>query len=235
MFAFPVSPFRTLLHAVSAVALVAGGFVLSGGLGIELHARRDSGADPDTAHVPRLDSTPVPQLIMLYFGSSDCPGAADPDLPKAVAALRTRLAALAGMQQMTFLAIGVALDWSAEKGTRHLRRFGHFDEVAAGAGWGNSVGFEYMWAEPRLVAATPQVVVYRRLLKISADSRVAARYEVIGLEFVAAAAGADRIVRWAESGSALPPNQPERLGEVGPFEGGNPERWRDDHDEEGGT
>lgn len=181
-------------------------------LGIVLRLRRTSGVASSSAYTPQSQSEAGPQLFMIYFGSSGCAGANRPDLPEAVEVLKLRLEGVAEREHVSFVSIGVALDWNSEKGLQHLGKFGRFDEVSAGHGWANTLGLEYMWSEPSVTVATPQVLVYRRFLAVSQDSTAPPRYDQTDLEFVAAAAGADRIIDWAHSGAAFPTTRLHRAG-----------------------
>ena len=198
------SALNGLLYLTSALVLFGGGFAVSKTYGIELRVRKTAGFDPASAYTPRYRRETGPQLVMIYFGSSGCAASNQPALPEAVEALKIRLAGFAEQQEMSFVSIGVALDWIPERGIEHLRKFGRFDEISAGYNWGNTLGLRYMWSKESVTPTTPQVVVYRRLFIAPVDSAGLPYYGESGLELLGAASGAGRIVEWAQSGSALP-------------------------------
>ena len=216
------SAVTTVRYIAVASVLFAAGFVASQRSRVELRLRTVPTWDPASSYVPRYRSETGEQLVMIYFGAAACPGSNQPALPRAVEALKMRLAGLAEQEAMSFVSIGVALDWSPEKGIEHLSKFGHFDEVAAGYNWGNSLALRYMWSEKRVATATPQVVVYKRFFTVPVDSGGPTRYGESNLEFVAGATGLPAILAWAHSGRMWPDSN-DALGskpdERGPVEG----------------
>lgn len=166
--------------------------------------RKTAGFDPASAYTPRYRRETGPQLVMIYFGSSGCAASNQPALPEAVEALKIRLAGFAEQQEMSFVSIGVALDWNPERGVEHLSKFGRFDEISAGYNWGNTLGLRYMWSEESVTPTTPQVVVYRRLFIAPVDSAGPPYYGESDLELLGAVSGVDRIEEWVQSGSAWP-------------------------------
>ena len=194
---------KVVLHAGIAAVLFGGGFLASARSGLELRIRKTPGSDSATSYIPPYRSRTGTQLVMVYFGSSRCAGSNRPELPAAVEALKRGLAGSARREGMSFMAIGVALDWAPEAGIEYLSKVGRFDEVAAGYNWGNSLALRYMWAEASVAPATPQVVLYKRGFTLP-DSGGPTRYADSKLEFVGGAVGLPAILAWAHSGRMLP-------------------------------
>jgi hypothetical protein len=200
---------QTFLTYVILGALVfAGGFAVSRFYGLRLSLRRTIGFNTHASYTPEYSSRSGSQLVMVYLGSSTCAASNDSQLPEAIETLKLRLASYAEREEMSFVSIGVGLDWIPERGIEHLFRFGRFDEVSSGYSWGNSAGLQYMWSDRSIMPVTPQVVVYQRLFSPSIDSTNQPRYEQSGLELLGAAAGVDEILQWVTQDSALPTAEP---------------------------
>jgi hypothetical protein len=142
---------------------------------------------------------------MLYVRAAGCGWSNQPGIPEAVEVLKLRLAEFAEREQMSFMAIGVALDWSPEEGMEHVAKFGPFDELSVGYNWGNSLALRYMWSSELVAPVTPQVVVYRRLLTVPKDSVGPARFGEADVTLVGSLGGAKDIIGWANSDLMLPP------------------------------
>lgn len=142
--------------------------------------------------------------MMFYFGSAGCAASNRPELRAAVERLKVRLWNVAKREAMSFVSVGVALDWIPARGMEHLAKFGPFDELAAGHNWGNMLALDYMWPAETDTTRTPQVLVYRRMFTAEADSGGALHVAHSNVELLAAASGADRIIHWSGQQHALP-------------------------------
>jgi hypothetical protein len=178
------------LLAVGIAALVT-----SWGLGAWIHA---AVLDPSPRSGPDWYSPmPVqrtgPQLVMVYVGSSRCPWSTADELPPAVEKLKLGLAATASDEGWTFKATGVSVDWRPADGIRHLDRFGYFDEIAAGYGWGGDATMANVWDSDLAARSTPQVIVYARALVVP-DSAAPDQFIAFGKTELLALSGAQSIL-----------------------------------------
>ena len=164
-----------ILYLAAAVVVFLGAVSVSEYYGIEVRVHKLRRVDPATSYTPPYRSATGPQLVMIYFGSSECGGANAPKLPEAVETLKLRLSKYAAREGVAFTAIGVSLDWLPKRGIEYLSKFGTFDEVSAGYNWGNSLALRYMWAEDSVAPVTPQVVLYERRFTTPVDSGGASR------------------------------------------------------------
>jgi hypothetical protein len=195
---------RKGLYALVGLGIFAGGATLSSGYKIDLSvAPRPGPASDGSYYVPAFKVQSGPQLVMVYVGSSTCPWANQRSLPEALETIKVRLAAVAREHGMGFKAVGLALDWSPERGIAHLKRFGHFDEIAASGSWGGTLALRYLWSDAQVAAATPQVLVYTRMFLAPAEATDPFLYEERERRTRAVRRGFVEIAEWAESGAAL--------------------------------
>ena len=191
---------RKGLYALVGRGIFAGGATLSSGYKIDLSvAPRPGPASDGSRYVPAFEVQSGPQLVMVYVGSSTCPWANQRSLPEALETIKVRLAAVAREHGMGFKAVGLAVDWLPERGIAHLKRFGHFDEVAAGGGWGGTLALRYLWSDTQVGAATPQVLVYTRVFLAPAEATDPFLYEERERRTRAVKRGFAEIVEWSES------------------------------------
>jgi hypothetical protein len=138
------------------------------------------------------------EVVLAYVTAPSCGWCNPAWLPPLIEAAKTSTRAVADQAEYRFATLGVSQSSSAELGIRHLRRFGQFDEVAAGRGWVNTSLQKYVYTEFPGVAATPQIVVLRRNVQQSESELTIAAEEVIG-RYV----GVHEIRRWVEAGTPL--------------------------------
>lgn len=150
-------------------------------------------------YVPSATSGSATELALVYIGSSTCTPSNDPGLPDVVEQLKIAIQRKAAEGGRSFAAVGIARDGDAESGLRHLRKYGHFDEVMAGRGWHNIGVLKYVYQGIPGVAATPQVLVVERRV-VGGDS-TAIRDEHLVVRKV----GVQEIRNWLESAVPLPP------------------------------
>lgn len=160
----PVAQVAGLAVLVVAGALAAAAYrAHAGGPG---SVSLPNGAD---SYLPAHRRVAGPQIEMVYVGGSDCAWSNQPGFPKAVDRLKKRLAMAARARGMSFRAVGLAVEWSVQKGEAHLNKLGYFDEVSVGYNWGNSLALKYLW-NPGATRGKPEVLVYRRYAVAPTDS-----------------------------------------------------------------
>lgn len=137
-----------------ATALVIGAFSFTAGM-----ALREKLNTPPTSPAPIATGT---EMVLVFMATSSCPGVKDPDFPSAVRAISEAMRTRADESGMTFVTIGVSLDWDLTEGVDFLKRFGPFDEIAIGRGWLNMAAVRYIWAEFPGAASVPQILVLER-------------------------------------------------------------------------
>jgi hypothetical protein len=142
---------------------------------------------------------PQEEYVFVFIGSSVCGAANLPYLPDAIAAAKDGVAARAEEDGARLHTIGVARDRSIDAGLEHLRKFGHFDEVAAGAGWGNSAINRYIYETFPGPGVTPQIVVVKR--EVALGRGIVSQPRVLVRKV-----GAAEIRRWAVDQSAVLPS-----------------------------
>jgi hypothetical protein len=116
----PVAQVAGLAVLVVAGALAAAAYRAHAGGpgGVSL----PNGAD---SYLPAHRRVAGPQIEMVYVGGSDCAGSNQPGFPKAVDRLKKRLAMAARARGMSFRAVGLAVEWSVQKGEAHLNKLGY--------------------------------------------------------------------------------------------------------------
>lgn len=145
------------------------------------------------------------QLVLIYFGSSRCVWSNSRELPEIVERLKVAMERQASRRGWSFESVGVGVDWIPEDGLDHLRKFGRFDEVSSGYGWGNHTAMTYFNGQPVPLASTPEVVVVRRNLRRPSLVEGVANYAVAHGQVVVVKSGLTELQRWAEAGAPLPP------------------------------
>ena len=154
------------------------------------------------AQAPRYSPTNAnpngPELVMTYISSSWCIGNRAPGLHEAVDSLKLLLANWAHQHDMTFRAVGVALDWQPDSGLVYLAEFGKFDELNVGSNWFNLSAATFIWGDTSSAPSIPQVLVYRHDIS-STKNRVTVGKPVL----LKRVQGGDQVVAWARSGAPL--------------------------------
>lgn len=154
------------------------------------------------AQAPRYEPTNAspngPELVMTYISSSWCIGNRAPGLHEAVDSLKLLLADWAHRHNMTFRAVGVALDWEPDSGWAYLAEFGRFDELDVGSNWFNLGAALLIWADTTAAPRIPQVLVYRHDIRSTKD-----RVTVGKPLLLKRVEGGDEVVAWARGGTLL--------------------------------
>jgi hypothetical protein len=167
--------------------------------------RAEHVTDGGARYIPNHEIRTGPQLVMVYVGSSTCPWSNHPELPAAVERIKYQLWRYAESRELSFKAIGLTVDWSPRHGIDHLDRFGLFDEVASGYGWGGNMQLRYLWSEGGAIPSTPQVIVYARRFTAPVGSGDSLTYGEKDRRTVAGRRGWQDIISWADSGARLTP------------------------------
>lgn len=138
-----------------------------------------------------------PQLALVVVMSPSCAWCRDESLSAAVRVVRHELAEVATEQGWSFVVIGVAQTHDPDEGVKFLRRFGRFHEISSGRGWMNSLLIRYVHQDFRGSAATPQLIVLRRELKVNPGRGVEVE------RVVRRVVGAAAIAAWAGAGAPI--------------------------------
>lgn len=149
------------------------------------------------SYIPEASMQPGTELVFIYIGSSSCHWSNVPELPSMVRKMKRAVRDQSRESGRNFSAMGVARDVVAQRGLKHLDRFGPFDEVTAGRGWLNLGVLEYIYGDLPGPAATPQIVVLEREIG-RAGLRSISRQRILERRV-----GLDEIEEWVNSGSSL--------------------------------
>lgn len=139
------------------------------------------------------------ELVLVYVGAAACGPSNVPQLPAALERIRTAVGQQALTSGMGFRTIGIAKDADARTGLDHLRKFGRFDEVAAGGGWLNTGALKYIFGDLPGVGATPQIAVILRTVERE-GSALGVRDERVLTRKV----GVTELTEWSNAGGRLP-------------------------------
>ncbi len=150
-------------------------------------------------YTPGARRDPGDELVFVVIGSSSCAWSNLPEVASLVREARDSVVVQAAARQMGVAMMGVAKDIVAERGIRHLQRFGRFDEVTAGRGWRNSGIFRYVYDAFPGPAATPQVLVIARTLE-----RTGAEWTISQERVLVRRVGLTEIRRWVKGGVRIP-------------------------------
>jgi hypothetical protein len=145
------------------------------------------------------------EIVLLYVGRASCGWCRRPEmhvaLDEAREVLRSRLIA-AGWKFKTY---GVGIDYSPQQSLDHLQRMGPFDAISAGDGWRSLAGS--MLASGKLAGprATPQLLVLRRLNRVSGPESNGFA-EIISEQLLVRKVGLFEIQEWLADGAVIPPS-----------------------------
>lgn len=150
-------------------------------------------------YVPNARHEPGQELVFVVIGSSSCAWSRLSETANLVREARDSLVARTEASHVTLATVGVAKDNIPERGIRHLRRFGRFDEVMTGRGWRNAGVLRYIYNDFPGPAVTPQVLVIAREL-----ARSGGQWEIADERVLVRKAGLLEIRRWVNGGSGIP-------------------------------
>lgn len=146
---------------------------------------------------------PGSQLMLVYIGSARCGWCKNPALPSYLATIRDSLAVRAVRQKRQLITLGIAVDVVKHEGIDHLNRVADFDQIAAGGSWLNEVMIDYVWSRWGAPSATPQLMVFSRLVVREASSE-AVTYRVENQQLLARKVGLYDIEAWVREGVPTP-------------------------------
>ena len=141
-----------------------------------------------------------PELVLVYFGMTECVPCHDPDFKADLERAKGLLAEQAAATGRGFAAVGVAMDWDVAEGFAFVQGSGRFDEVAIGRNWENAAALTHLWRPDGLESrqiAIPSVLVYER--EVTSAASIAATAPIYRFE----AAGADAIRAWVAAGAPV--------------------------------
>ncbi len=167
---------------------------------VEIHWRvKDS--QPGERYVPSHSVVSGREMVMVYLGAYSCAFANDEALPRIVERIKLGLQDKAVNEGMSFSAIGVAVDWRVGEGVEHLEKFGQFDEILAGRKWHGVGSLQFFKERLAGVAATPQVLVFKRDIEAEEGA-----FRVSNERVLVRKMGVLGIGNWLERGLPLPEN-----------------------------
>ncbi|HEX6751739.1 MAG TPA: hypothetical protein VF092_30880 [Longimicrobium sp.] len=138
----------------------------------------------DARYVPRARITSGSENVFVFIGASFCGACRDPGLPPVVERAKLLAQRRAAAEHHAFRTIGVSIDWNQPRGLEMLRRFGDFDQVAAGGNWLNEEAVKYIWRDVPGRAVVPQIILLERTVNADAGgimvSREVLRERVVG-------------------------------------------------------
>lgn len=147
------------------------------------------------------DITEGPEVVLVYFGASNCAPCHDDAFKAALEEAKVALLGRAEAEGKSFAVIGVAIDHSIEDGLAFLAASGRFDEVVAGRNWFNSAALAHIWRPDGLesrVPGMPGIMVFERKMTMG-EAGIAAGVPTYLVELV----GAEAIPTWVAAGAPL--------------------------------
>lgn len=182
--------------------LLTGGF-LAGLFGliprpVDLHVRWSVPVLAPETYLPEARVDSGPEIVFVFIGSSQCRWSTDPEAQQLVRKAKLAVRETAHQRGHGFAAIGIARDMIASDGIEHLDDFGNFDETLAGRGWMNTGVMKYIYGDLPGPAATPQIVVVKRHVRVENGQR-----SIVDERVLTRKAGLVEIRKWVETGMAL--------------------------------
>ncbi|HEX7090989.1 MAG TPA: hypothetical protein VF192_12685 [Longimicrobiales bacterium] len=143
-------------------------------------------------------------LVAFALLASDCGFSSEAELMKAVRVMRDSLRASHGTRYADISVIGVALDEDIDAGLRYLRDLMRtsesFDQISVGGTWLNEYVAQLVWRRGITIAATPQVILIRRLVDATSYPQA---IHVQADSVLGVIAGRDDIIAWVNAGTPL--------------------------------
>jgi hypothetical protein len=103
------------------------------------------------------------QEVAVFIGASWCTATLrSPALRDSLPIVFRRLAMEATARHHKFSRIGVSLDVPPQTGLDWLSKYGPFDQLIVGGGWGNFGVVNMIWSDSASQAALPQLIVFSR-------------------------------------------------------------------------
>lgn len=191
---------RSLLHGAGVVALgLAIGVVFARSDRLPRLSFEVTWPDRAGQYRPAL-SWADEELMLVYIGSSTCGWSTLEWVPGAVDSIKVELGHKAAERGLGFSTIGVSRDWVVEAGIEHLRWIGEFDQVAAGYGWMNAAVARYVWDDFPGDAATPQLLLLHRRLRVPIQTEGARGFGIEDETLIQRVVGVSEIRDWLDGG-----------------------------------
>ena len=153
---------------------------------------------------PTYRDTSGTELVMVYLGAASCFFSNDESLPSLIEEVKLALREKAGMHELSFSTIGVAVDRRVEDGINHLDKFGIFDEIMTGRSWYGTGARQHYFDLLPGVASTPQVLVYRREMRVPSVDQTDSSQSFSGETEIVRKEGLDEIRNWLGRGLPMP-------------------------------
>ncbi len=134
---------RAVRPVDAGVALLCAMLVFGGGKLI-LTLRDNRAASAPVPSRKRSEPRTREELLLIYVGASFCQASGDRDLRNAVKAAARVVRQRAEETGADAVTVGVSIDWAVELGSKHLARYGEFDEIIVGRNWFNTGARPYI-------------------------------------------------------------------------------------------
>lgn len=136
------------------------------------HKERTGTAQESASNVDAGEPDSGIQEAAVFIGASWCRGAASPELRDSLPILMTTLRAEAYARSHRFTSIGVSLDGSPETGIDWLTKYGQFDELDVGGGWGNYAVLSLIWGDSSSAPILPQLIILTREIATESPTKI---------------------------------------------------------------
>lgn len=198
---------RVVTRAVLWIAPVA---ILVGALAMRMRGKAeqprndmltafDSNSSQQRGNADRSNLRAGDQVVVVFIGATFCHGADAPEFAKSVEKMKQLVRQQADSAGEASTVIGVALDWQPDDGIKWLRRFGSFDEVAAGGNWLNAGAIKYIFRDLPGEPGIPQVAIIRRHVEVGTRQIAISPEHLVSRKI-----GADEIMKWVDDGARIP-------------------------------
>lgn len=121
------------------------------------------------------------ELVIAYFGGTNCAPCNAPGMKDAVRKAQTIFADRANASGKRFARLGVAVDTDLSKGVAFLDGIGGWDEIVVGRGFDNLASVDLLSGRAAdQFLAIPQIVIYERTIRYEGAHLTATPPKVLG-------------------------------------------------------
>lgn len=147
------------------------------------------------AYTPTYADPTGRELVAVYFGALTCGPCRSPEMPRVLDSMKVLLRQRAAAEGRQFRAVIVALDWDPDSGLALAREDGRWDEINTGRNWFGLGAAQFIWGDPNVTPAMPQVLVYEQ------DVTLGARVAIGPATAQQRVVGSVEIARWVRQGA----------------------------------
>lgn len=135
------------------------------------------------------------ELGVVLIVSPSCPYSTDERLATAWANAVEQAEKHADERGLTLRLMGIATSRRASEGAEMLMSIGEFHEISAGRSWQNSVAMKFLFDPHPGAPATPQVVIYQRVVNLDLLGKPSVEDETI----IQRRVGLESILKWTDT------------------------------------